>query len=76
MRASKSGWGADDLDVLYIGYGFTRTEGASHRLYVHDGYPQLRATVGRHSPLAIGYVVTAIRLVDEVISAEDRGRPV
>jgi hypothetical protein len=71
MRASKAGWGAEDLDVLYIGFGFDRIEGANHRLYVHGRYPGLRATVGRHSPLAIGYVVTALRLVDQVISADE-----
>jgi hypothetical protein len=63
--------GAEDLDALYVGFGFARTEGANHRLSVHGVYPWLRATVGRHSPLAIGYVVTALRLIDEVIRAEE-----
>ncbi|MGI8926461.1 MAG: hypothetical protein ACR2HN_07410 [Tepidiformaceae bacterium] len=53
MRRSKSGWGQDDLDKLYLGFGPERHEGSRHRVYIHPRYPAgLRAAVARHSPLA------------------------
>jgi hypothetical protein len=66
MRASKAGWGAGDLEKLYLGFGFVFREGSRHRLYVHPRYSDLYATVGRHRSLAIGYITTAIRLIGEL----------
>ena len=70
MRRSKSGWHERDLRSLYEGFGFERTEGGNHILYVHPTYPDLRATVSRSSHLRIGYFTTAVRLVDTLIERE------
>ena len=71
MRQSKNGWGPDDLHTLYIGFGFWYREGEKHRVYIHKEFSELRATVARHTPLPIGYVQTAIKLVDQ---AEERAK--
>lgn len=70
MRASKSGWGEKDLRSLYFGFGFQLREGGKHCFYFHPKYPQLYATVARHDPLAIGYVATAIKLIDQLKKME------
>lgn len=66
MRNTKAGWGPDDLHALYIGFGFEFREGRGHTIYIHPKYPELRATVARHRSLAIGYIQTAISLIDKL----------
>ena len=63
MEASKAGWGPRHLATLYTSFGFKKREGARHTLYSHPDHPELRATVARSGPLAIGYITTAIRLI-------------
>ena len=68
MRRRRSDWGEDDLDRLYRSFGFreiTRAR-APHRVYVHPGFPDLRATVGRQRSLAKGYATTAVHLIDSL----------
>ncbi len=71
MRASKAGWGADDLETLFLGFGFKFREGARHRLYFHPEHPELYAPVGRHRSLAKGYVSTAVHLIDRLKESEE-----
>lgn len=68
MRRGKSGWKLRDLHELYVGFGFETIEGGKHRLYVHPRYSDLRATVTRSSKLPVGYVATAVKLVDRLIA--------
>lgn len=75
MKASKADWGADDLHTLYTGFGFDCEQGGKHTLYIHPVWHDLRATVGRHSPLAVGYVTHALRLIAEVRRREERSAP-
>ena len=70
MRVSKSGWSQGDLRRLYLGFGFEVDEGGNHTLYIHPVFPQLRATVPRHSPLPIAYANHAVKLIDELVSLE------
>ena len=70
MRRRRSGWGEEDFDRLYRRFGFreiTRPR-APHRVYVHPEFPDLRATVGRHRSLAIGYATTAVRLIETLLA--------
>lgn len=66
MRNSKAGWNANDLHVLYVGFGFDFREGGKHTIYMHPEFPELRATVARHSTLAVGYIQYAINLIDKL----------
>lgn len=66
MRNSKSGWGADDLHALYVGFGFEFRHGGKHTVYIHPKHTELRATVARHRSLAIGYIQHAIGLIDKL----------
>jgi hypothetical protein len=72
MRASKAGWGWNDLDQLYAGFGFVTREGGKHTVYIHEEQRDLRATVARHRSLPVGYIQTAIRLIDELQRREAR----
>ena len=64
MRRSKAGWGWNDLDRLYTSFGFSKREGGKHTIYVFPQNPNLRAVVARHRSLPVGYVSTALRLID------------
>ena len=66
MRRSKTGWGFDDLDLLYKGHDFVRREGGKHVIYTHSKYPELRATVSRSSSLDAGYIRSALQLLDQL----------
>ncbi len=66
MIRTKSGWTVYDLDRLYRGFGFQIREGGKHRIDSHPRYPELRTTVARASPLAVGYVETALDLLDRL----------
>jgi hypothetical protein len=70
MRASKYGWSFDDLDRLYRGFGFAYREGGRHRVYYHPIHKGLMATVARHDKLAVGYIQTAIRLIDTLLELD------
>ena len=66
MRATKAGWGQDDIRALLMDFGFQCEQGAKHCLYSHPKYPELYMTVARHNSLAKGYISTAVRLVDRL----------
>jgi predicted RNA binding protein YcfA (HicA-like mRNA interferase family) len=70
MRASKASWSAQDLETLYLGFGFQVREGGRHRFFYHPKYPQLYATVARHNSLAKGYIATAVKLIDQLKQLE------
>jgi hypothetical protein len=66
MRASKSGWPRDDLETLYIGYGFVVSHGSSDDKVKHPQFPALRAKLARHRDLAKSYVTYAIALIEKL----------
>lgn len=74
MRRSKAGWGWNDLDRLYTSFGFTKREGGKHTVYILPQCPTLRSVVARHRSLPIGYVSTALRLIDKAKEIGDPGR--
>ena len=71
MRVSKTGWGQKDLASLYVGFGFEFREGSNHRFYYHPRHRELLATVARHNSLALGYITTAIKLIDKLKEMEN-----
>lgn len=72
MRRSSGGWKPDDLERLYLGFGFEYREGSNHRIYYHPKHGRLRTTVCRHGELASGYVREALSLLDQLDSLENR----
>jgi hypothetical protein len=74
MRASKRGWSPDDLEQLYVGHGFTYRDRGKHRVYTHPAYPVLLATVTRGNKLAVGYVQTALKLLDRLAEMQEAER--
>ena len=59
-----------ELKQLYLSYGFRRREGKKHVVYTHKRHKKLRAVVARQGSLNIGYVRTALRLLEELESLE------
>jgi hypothetical protein len=75
MRNNPNGWGQNDFARLYSGFGFRATEVAKHRIYIHEEYPELRATVARHNSLATGYAQHAVEVIDKlkILQAQKEG---
>jgi hypothetical protein len=74
MRQTKQGWTAADLERLYVGFGFAYRDKGKHRVYTHPAHKGLIATVTHHRHLAVGYIQTAIKLIDQ-LKALQGGRP-
>ena len=55
-----------ELHQLYASYGFDRREGGKHVVYRHGRHRKLRATVARQGSLNVGYIRTAIRLLEQL----------
>lgn len=70
MRQSKQGWTFDDLEHLYIGFGFSYRDKGKHRVYTHPAHKGLIATVTYHRKLPVGYIQTALKLVGESIKLD------
>ncbi len=70
MQGSKDGWTANQLRRLYLGYGFQLREGSKHRVFSHPTYPYLRATTIRDGVVAVGYIETALELLEKLEAAE------
>lgn len=66
MRRSKAGWKFNDIERLYISFGFEKHEGVNHTLFIHPDFLELRASVARHRNLAIGYIQYAIKLIEKL----------
>lgn len=66
MANNKSGWGQNDFDTLYAGYGFVLRQGGKHRFYSHPHFPQLTASVSRQNDLPPGYAQTALKDIAEL----------
>lgn len=66
MANNKTGWGQSDLDALYVGFGFVLREGGKHRMYYHPFFPQLTDAVSRQNDLPLGYVQSALKLIDKL----------
>lgn len=74
MRASRFGWGADDIHRLLSSYDFQWREGGKHRVYWHPKLKEKPVMVGRHKPLGPGYVRDAIAAAQDLLEIEKRER--
>lgn len=75
MRRSTANWTRRDLDTLYIGFGFNIRIGKKHDVVSHPEYPELRATLPKHSSIAKGYVTFAVKLIDQLQLRKQGGIP-
>lgn len=76
-RGSAAGWTRNDLNRLYLAFGFVIESGSKHDVVKHPDYPQLRATLPRHTgDLALGYISYAVRLIEGLskLAQETGGR--
>jgi len=63
LRKSANNCTRHDLEVIYLAYGFEIRRG-KHDIAKHTKYKHLRGTLPNHSSFAVGYVITAIKLID------------
>jgi len=66
MRRSQSNWARDDLERLYLGFGFRIRRGRKHDIAIHKEYTELRGTLPNHKSFAKGYIHCAVRLIDRL----------
>ena len=69
-RASKADWTRRELDQLYRAFGFEIRHGSKHDIVVHPEHPELRATLTRSDPLAIGYITWAVKMIEALQERE------
>ena len=72
MRQATNNWSLSDLQTLYFGFGFEIRHGSNHDVVKHPEYPQLRATLPRHSSIAKGYISFAVKLIDQLQQLKER----
>jgi hypothetical protein len=68
---TQSGWKRQEIDRLYIGFGFTIRHGQNHDIVSHPNYPDLRATLPRQKIMKPVYVRQAVRLIDALLSQQE-----
>lgn len=66
LRTSTNNCTRHDLEVIYLANGFEIRTG-KHDIAKHSKYKHLRGTLPNHKSFAIGYVTTAIKLIDEAL---------
>jgi predicted RNA binding protein YcfA (HicA-like mRNA interferase family) len=74
MKNSKHGWTPDDLHTLYTGFGFEFREGGNHRIYYHPEYPEMMVTVARHGSAVVGYIQTAIKVIENLKELKEKAK--
>lgn len=72
MRNARQNWKRNDVDSLYLGYGFIiDVKGKRHDKVYHPHYPQLVTFIPRHTKLGEYVINDAVKLVDMLISLEN-----
>jgi len=71
MRQSKEGWTRNELDSLYVGFGFKIRHGSSHDVATHPNFPQLRETLPRHRKVPSYLIRNAVKLIDRLIELRE-----
>lgn len=68
MRKSPKNWKRQDLETLYVGFGFIiKSSRGPHDKVVHPEFPVLITSLPRHKELAVYNITQAINLVDRLI---------
>ena len=76
VRRSAANFSREDLEQLYLDYGFEfRTRRGKHQIVYHPTFPRFRATMPNHSPFAKAYVYDAIRLIRQYLAQIEEQYP-
>lgn len=70
-KNTQSSWKRQEIDRLYIGFGFTIRHGQSHDIVSHPNHPDLRTTLPRHNLVKPVYVRQAVRLIEALLSQRE-----
>lgn len=66
LRNAPTNCTRDEIEALYLAFGFEIRHGAKHDVVKHSELPDFRQTLPRHSRVLIAYVKIAERAVDEL----------
>jgi hypothetical protein len=70
MSRSHSGWSAQHVDALLLGFGFEMRDSGAHTFYRHPDHPRLALAVPRTRRLRPYVVADAVRMVGVALAAE------
>lgn len=70
-KTTQNGWSRQEIDRLYIGFGFIIRHGRSHDIVSHPNNPNLRETLPRHRDVKPVYVRRAIKLINSSLSQQE-----
>lgn len=70
MLNSRHGWKDNDLESLFLSFGFKIKEGHRHRMFWHPRHPELYAFVPRHREVKGIYIRIALRLIHRLKEME------
>lgn len=68
MSRSTSGWSAQHVETLLMGFGFSERDSGAHTFYRHPVHPELALAVPRSRRLRPCLVADAVRLVARVLA--------
>lgn len=71
MQNTQFGWGQDDFEKLFLGYGFKCREGKKHTIYWHPVHTQFKMSVPRHDSLKPWVARESIALIEELIKISE-----
>lgn len=75
MKEKQAGWHPHHFHTLYLGYGFTMTEGKSHTVFIHPEFTQLRDVIPRHpGELGKGYAREAVKNIESLLRLKKERR--
>jgi hypothetical protein len=75
MKRNPKGYRRHHFHTLYLGYGFTMTEGKNHSTFIHPDFPQLIDQIPRHNEeLSPAYAKDGVKLIETLLMLEaERG---
>jgi hypothetical protein len=64
MRNSAAGWKQEDIERVYLGFGFDVWSGKNHDIARHPKYREIQGMWPRHGSIAKAYIRELIRNID------------
>lgn len=65
-KNSPANWSVNELEQLYIAYGFEIVRKSKHAFAVHSVFKELRGTIPNHKSFSADYVRNAVKLIEKL----------
>ncbi len=73
-KITQNGWKRQEIDRLYLGFGFIIRSGRNHDIVSHPDYPYLRETLPRHVKIKPIYVRQAVKLISTLLNQQENNQ--